>query len=61
MAPPTTLLGALGDYVYASWHDGRVLLETPAPVTLKKRLALSVLLDTATKQVAVGENEEAMC
>lgn len=55
MAPPATLTAALGDYMLATWHDGRVVLETPAPVTLEKRLALSVLFNTAAKQAALDE------
>lgn len=43
------------DYLLVTWDDGRVRLETPAPVTLEKRLALSVLLQTADGQASLRE------
>lgn len=39
------------DYVLVTWHDGRVQMETTAPVTDAKRLSLSLLFATAARQV----------
>lgn len=58
MGAPAQLLGALGDYVFVGWADGRVVLETPAPVTLEKKLAMSALLVTASAQ---AERTEESC